>query len=323
MLEWRIHDCLQPSAQRRIVALVLRQLFLSLNLSVLEEFEVFVATGQDITEDGFEAILGQLHVARKVSEGHLRFDHPKLRQVAGRVRILRAERGPEGVDLPQRHGAQLRFQLAAHRQVCSLSKEVFSKINAAVLRLGHIVQVQRGHLEHLACPFGIATGDDGRVHLKEPFIREEFVHGKIQRMANAKYRAERAGSKAQVGLLSEKLHGVALHLNGKRFGIGIAQDLQIRHLQFGHLTASLGGFDDPLGSDGSARCDSLFDCIIGRFSVDDQLQIAQARAVIQCNELVVAKCPHPTLHQNFPSYLRFIAQIHNAFPLHNPRKLFA
>ena len=142
-------------------------------------------------------------------------------------------------------------------------------------------------------------------------------------MANAKYRAERAGSEAQVGLLSEKLHGVALHLNGERFGIGIAQDLQFRHLQFGHLTASLGGFDDPLGSDGSTRCDSLFDCIIGRFSVDDQLQITQARAVIQCNELVVAKCPHPTLHQNFPSYLRFIAQIHNAFPLHNPRKLFA
>ena len=223
VLEWRIHYGLQPSTQRRIVALVLRQLFLSLNLPVLEEFEVFVATGQDITEDGFEAILGQLHVARKVSEGHLRFDHPKLRQVAGRVRILRAERGPEGVDLPQRHGAQLCFQLAAHRQVCSLSKEVFSKINAAVLRLGHIVQVQRGHLEHLACPFGIATGDDGRVHLKNP--------SSVKNLCTAKFSAWRTRNTAPNVLVrkrrwafsSEKLHGVALHLNGERFGIGITR----------------------------------------------------------------------------------------------------
>jgi hypothetical protein len=85
----------------------------------------------------------------------------------------------------------------------------------------------------------------------------------------------------------------------------------------------LRGSDYPFGSDGCAGGDALPDSIRGSFTVDDQLKVSQTRTVVDGNELVVAKGADPTLYQNFTAYLRFIAQIHNAFSLHNPRKLIA
>ena len=60
----------------------------------------------------------------EIREGHLGLDHPKLREVAACVRVLRAEGGAEGVDVSQcaRHG--LSGELAGHRKEGRLTEEV-------------------------------------------------------------------------------------------------------------------------------------------------------------------------------------------------------
>ena len=51
-------------------------------------------------------------VVGQVGEGDLGLDHPELGEVAAGVGVLRAERGPEGVDLRQRQAVGLDVELA-------------------------------------------------------------------------------------------------------------------------------------------------------------------------------------------------------------------
>lgn len=71
-----------------------------------------------------DELLGVVHIVLQVGEGHLGLNHPKLRQVAACVRVLRAECGAEGVDVSQcaRHG--LSGKLAGHRKEGGLTEEV-------------------------------------------------------------------------------------------------------------------------------------------------------------------------------------------------------
>ena len=47
--------------------------------------------------------LGEVHVVVQIGEGDFGLDHPELGEVPRRVRVLRPERRPEGVDLGQCH----------------------------------------------------------------------------------------------------------------------------------------------------------------------------------------------------------------------------
>ena len=183
-----------------------------------------------------KAILRKPHVARQIRERHLRLDHPEFCEVPRRVGVFSPKRGPEGVYLPQCHRTQLSFQLSAYGKIGGLSEKVLSEVHFIRIRFWNVVQIQCGHLEHLACSFSIASRDDRGVHLEKPTVREELVNGKIQRMANTKDGSEGACSKPQVCLFTQKLHGVPFHLNRKRFRIGIAQNFQFRDLQFSRLT---------------------------------------------------------------------------------------
>ena len=68
--------------------------------------------------------LGGVHIGVQVGKGHLRLDHPELGGVAGRVALLGAEGGSEGVHLAQRHGHGLGLQLTGDGQIDLLLEKV-------------------------------------------------------------------------------------------------------------------------------------------------------------------------------------------------------
>ena len=67
---------------------------------------------------------GEHHQPVQVHVGHLGLDHPELRQVPPRLRLLRPEGRPEAVHLAQRQRRGLDVELAALRQVRGIAKIV-------------------------------------------------------------------------------------------------------------------------------------------------------------------------------------------------------
>src|SRR5207253_1348158 len=82
----------------------------------LERLQLFLATLHGAADDVLDELLSQRLQSVEVEEGHLGLDHPELHQMAARLRLLRAERGAEAVDLPERRGRRLEIQLAGLRE---------------------------------------------------------------------------------------------------------------------------------------------------------------------------------------------------------------
>ena len=91
------------------------------------------------------------------------------------LRVLGAERRAERVDLAQRAGVDLAFELAAHGQVRRLAEEVLRVVDLAVGLARQLGRVERRHAEHRAGPFAVAGRDDRRVDVEEALLLEEVV----------------------------------------------------------------------------------------------------------------------------------------------------
>ena len=91
-------------------------------------------------------------------------------------------------------------------------------------RLGHVVQVERGDLEHRARPFAVAGRDDRRVDVEEALFLEEVVDRAADAVPHAGDRAEGVGPRAQVGDRAQELEGVPLLLERIGLGVGPAVD---------------------------------------------------------------------------------------------------
>ena len=141
----------------------------------------------DIAENVFEHGFRRIHILLQIAEGHFRLDHPELRRMARGVRILCTEGGPKGVDVAERLGIGLVIQLAGNRQVDALSEEILRVIHCAILRQGHVGQIQGGHLEHLAGALRVGGGDERRVHIHKAALLEEAVDGVGRQRADAEH----------------------------------------------------------------------------------------------------------------------------------------
>ena len=126
---------------------------------VVEELEVVHVVVQRVLHEVLDEILGEVHVVLDIVEGHLRLNHPEFGQVARGVAILGSERGTEGVDIAEGHGAQLALQLSGNRQVGVLAEEILLEIDLSVLGARDVVQVEGGDVEHLAGTFRVGSGD--------------------------------------------------------------------------------------------------------------------------------------------------------------------
>ena len=94
--------------------------------------------------------------------------------MAGRVGVLGAKGGAEGVDPGQSLGVGLDVELAGDRKEGGLTEEVLGIIHGGS-RLREPVEVEGRHLEHLARPFAVRGRDEGRVDVLETAGLEELV----------------------------------------------------------------------------------------------------------------------------------------------------
>ena len=93
---------------------------------------------QGVTDDVLEEVFCEVLVVFGIVEGHFRFNHPELCQVACGVRIFRTESGSEGVNLSQSHGSQFPFQLTGNSQVGFTLKKVLAKVDFSILCFGRV-----------------------------------------------------------------------------------------------------------------------------------------------------------------------------------------
>ena len=180
---------------------------------LLEERHVVLALVEQRAEDVLEEVLGELRVGGEIGERDLRLDHPELGEVAARVRVLRAERRPERVDLRHRQAVGLDVELARHGQARLLAEEVLVAVDLAVGRARQVREVERRDPEHLAGALGVRRRDDRRVDPEEAALVEEPVHRLRERVAHARDRADDVRARPQVRDLAQVLHRVALRLH--------------------------------------------------------------------------------------------------------------
>ena len=84
---------------------------------------------QHIADDGFDEVLGQLHVVEEFIERHLGLDHPELGEMPSGVRVLGAEGRSEGVDRADSCGERFAFELAADCERGFLAEEVLGVVD--------------------------------------------------------------------------------------------------------------------------------------------------------------------------------------------------
>ena len=262
------------------------------------EFQILAAVLQRIADQVFEELLGQLHVVLQLVEGHLRLDHPELREVARRVGILGTERGAEGVDAPQRQRAQLAFELSRYGQVAGFAEKILRIVDPPVLGAGRIVQIERRHLEHGARTLAVGGRDERRVPVVEAAVVEELVDGEGHGVTDAQHRAERIGTRTQVGDVAQEFERMALFLQriGRRVGRAVNLDRRGLHLD---ALALAGRLHEPaVDTDAGARGDLTHRLVVELRQLDDHLNARHARTVVQGDEgdvLVAALGTHPPL----------------------------
>src|SRR5262249_42536378 len=123
-------------------------------------------------------------------------DHPEFRQVARRVRVLRAEGRTEGVDVTERQGEDLALELAAHREVGGLTKKILREVDRAVGLSRRIREVEGGDAEHRPRSFAVRSGDDRRVYVDEAPFLEKLVDRERQGVSHAEDSSKRVRARA-------------------------------------------------------------------------------------------------------------------------------
>ena len=249
-----------------------------------EKFEVGRAVRARVANEVFHEFLGERHVAIEIAERDLGLDHPKFRGVAGRMGVLRTERGAERVNVGERRRENLRLQLATHSEKGLLRKKVFRDVNRAIFRHRRMREVERRHAKHIARALGVARRDDRRVHAQKiPFL-EKLVHRVGEAAAHTKDRAEEIRTRPQVRDLAEELQRVAFFLER----VGRISEAEHHHRLRDHLpflTLALRGHE--LAADfhrGASVGVKDFGRVVRQLGVGDDLDALEAGTVIELDE---------------------------------------
>ena len=263
---------------------VLQTLPQALVHKAVEEVDLIGAALQHTADDVLDHGLRHVHIACQIAESHFRLDHPELGGMALGVGVLGAEGGAEGVHIAKGHGEVLGIQLTGHGEAGLLAEEILGIVHLAILGLGDVVEVEGGHLEHLAGALTVGAGDDGGLDIDEAPALEELVDGVGRRGADAEGSGEQVGAGAQMLDSTQELHAVALLLQGViRGGLALHLDGVGLHLQrlLGVRCQHHGTADDQ-GRSHVLRGDLLI--IIQLLGGHDHLQILKAGAVVQLDE---------------------------------------
>ena len=250
----------------------------------VEKGQLLRALFHHLTDDELDHGLRHIHIALQVCEGHFRLDHPELGGVALGVGVLRPEGGAEGIYVPEGHGEVLRVQLAGDGEVRGFTEEVLGEVHLPILGHGRIFGVQRGDPEHLAGALTVAGSDDGGVDVDEAPLLEELMNGVGRHAPHPEHGGKQVRPGPQVLDGTQKLHAVALFLQGV-VGGGGALHLDGGGLQLQGLLG-LRRQDDGAGDDqGGAHVlggDILI--VLQRPGLHDHLEILEAGPVVQLDE---------------------------------------
>ncbi|OQA09707.1 MAG: hypothetical protein BWY65_00991 [Firmicutes bacterium ADurb.Bin373] len=134
--------------------------------------------------------------------------------MTGRIGILGAECGAEGIDFVKRHAVCFRFQLAADRQVCFFAEEIFGEVNDAFFITHDSVKIQGGYPEHISCAFRVTAGDDGGVYVDKAVFLKKLMDGVGGDRPDSKNGGKCVCAGAQVGNRAQEFEGVPFFLQG-------------------------------------------------------------------------------------------------------------
>ena len=207
------------------------------------------------------------------------------------VGIFCPEGGTEGIHIAEGHGEVFGIELAGNGEAGLLAEEVLAVIHLPVLGPGHIVQIQRGHLEHFACALAVRAGDDGGLHVYKAPLLEKLMHGVSCHGAHTEGGREKVGPGPQMLDGPQELHAVALFLQGIiRSGLALHFHAGCLHLQ--RLLGLRGQHHSASDDESGAHIlpgDLLI--IVQHGCVQHHLQVLKAGAVIQLHKAKALHIP--------------------------------
>ena len=129
-----------------------------------------------------------------------------------RIGILRTERGSERIHISECHRKGFHVQLTAHREVRHLSEEILTVIHLAVLCTRNVIEIHRGHLEHLACALAVTSCNERCVYIDKISLLEKLMNGISDQRTHPENRLEGIRSRSQMSDRAQILETVALLL---------------------------------------------------------------------------------------------------------------
>src|SRR5689334_24569333 len=132
--------------------------------------------------------------------------------MAAGIRVLRAERRAERIDLRHRHAIGFDVELSGDGEERLAPEEVLAEVNFALGRARQIHEVERRDAEQLAGAFRIRSGDDRRIDPEKAMLVEETMDRLCDGVAHACDGADHVGARAQMRDLPEELERVRLWL---------------------------------------------------------------------------------------------------------------
>ena len=237
------------------------------------------------------------------------------------VRYLGAEGRAEGVHIAEGHGEVFAVELAGNGQVRALAEEVLGEIDLAVLGAGKVIKVEGRDPEHLACTLAVRARDDGRVDIDKATLLEELMHRLCRYAAHSEHCRKQVGAGTQVLNGAQKLHTVALFLQGV-VGGGSAFNGDLGGLELKRLLC-LGGEDQFALAD--ERCADILTgklIVVGKLlTLKDYLQALECAAVVELDKAEVfhitdGACPAADGYLLTAEGLRLVKDLNNFSAFH-------
>src|SRR6185369_6016012 len=126
---------------------------------------------------------------------HLGFDHPELREMAARLRLLRPKRRTKTVNFPKRGGGRFVVELSRLRQVSLLAFEVIN-------------------LKERRRSFTRRRRKNRRIEQRETVVVEKVSHGLHDRVPHFQHCVLPARTQPKMPAVQEKLGAVFLRCDG-------------------------------------------------------------------------------------------------------------
>ncbi len=139
----------------------------------------------------------------------------------------------------------------------------------------------------------------------ETFVIEELMDSESQCAADAEYSAESSCARAQMCLFAQELHCVTFLLQWVCLGVGGAVDLECIGLHLACLTLAHRFYQLAGNVDRRSGGNGLEIFVAEAAKIEDYLQIAHGRAVVESHKLyvfVASACAHPAFDIHLGAY---------------------